>query len=116
VLLGAGVPFAASLLLSTVLSADGVPGRTAVAEFVALGLTVILLFALVPEHGGMGAAVTSAAAYSASFAVLARATVARNLAPGLRDLLIPRAEDARWMLTTARGWRDGLLARRAAEF
>lgn len=108
VLLVAGVPFAAKLLLTTVLSADGVPGRTAVAEFLALGLTVGLLFVLVPEHGGMGAAVTSAVAYTASFAVLASAAVNRNLALGFRDLLIPRGEDVRWMLATARGWLQRL--------
>ena len=113
ILLAAGVPFAAKMLLSTVLSADGVPGRTAVAEFLALGLTVGLLLALVPEHGGMGAAVTSAVAYTASFAVLARAAVKRNLAPGFRDLLIPQGEDVRWMLATARGWLRRLRHRRS---
>lgn len=102
VLLAAGIPFAGGLLLSSALAADGAPGRTAVAQFLALGVTVPLLIVLVPEYGGMGAAVTSAAAYSTSFAVLARATVERGLVSGLGELLVPRRADAAWLRETLR--------------
>lgn len=111
VLLAAGVPFAGGLLLSSVLSADGAPGRTAVAQFLALAVTIPLLLVLVPGHGGMGAAVTSAAAYSTSFIVLVRATVTRGLVSGTAALLVPRREDAVWLWGTGRGWLHKLRGR-----
>jgi O-antigen/teichoic acid export membrane protein len=112
VLLGGGVPFAGGILLSAVLSADGAPGRTAVAQFAALGATVPLVLVLVPGQGGLGAALASVVAYSISFIVLGWATVRRGLALGPRELLVPRREDVTWLFETARAWLGGLRARR----
>jgi O-antigen/teichoic acid export membrane protein len=110
-LLGAGLPFAAGMLLSNVLAADGVPGRTAVGQFVALGVSVPLLLVLVPSHGGVGAAVASAAGYSTSLYVLARSTIQRGLASGLLELVIPQREDLAWLRETAQAGFTQLRAR-----
>jgi len=59
ILLAAGVPLAAGSVLGSALSADGNPGATMRAELVALAVTLPGLVLLLPDFGGVGAAVVS---------------------------------------------------------
>ena len=114
-LLVAGLPLAGGILLNHALSADGAPGRTAMAQFVGLVVTVPLLLVLVPEYGGRGAALASIAAYGASFLVLARATIRRGLARNARDLLVVRRDDLAWLCMTVRQWWSELRSTRGSQ-
>jgi O-antigen/teichoic acid export membrane protein len=93
VLLAAGLPLAGGIVLSTALTSSGRPTYSALAELVALGVTVPGLVLLLPSMGGLGAALVSLLAYSASFAMLV--FVARRvLGARLSELLVIRRADA----------------------
>lgn len=97
VLLVAGIPLAGNVILTTVLAADGAPGKASIGETIALLITVPGLLILVPTMGGLGAAIVGLVAYSASF--IYQMHVMRNrLGGSLRSFLLPRAEDARWAM------------------
>lgn len=78
ILLVAAVMLAVARLLGVFLKAIGRPLDAGIAEFVALGVTVVLLVGLLPLLGITGAAIASLAAYSVSaawsFRRLCRAT------------------------------------------
>lgn len=93
ILLAAGVPLSTGVILSTALTISGRPSYAALAEVVALGITVPGLIVLLPLMGGMGAAIVSLIAYSASFTILVLAA-RRELGARLTALLIVRPTDA----------------------
>ncbi len=95
VLLIAGIPLAGIYVLAAALAADGVPGAPSVGEGIALALTMPGLLILVPPLGGMGAAIVSLVAYTASFAYQL-VVVRRRMGGDLRAYLVPRREDVRW--------------------
>jgi O-antigen/teichoic acid export membrane protein len=95
VLLGAGVPFAATSVVSSALQADGAPSIPSIAEAIAIVITVAGLAALLGPFGGMGAAVVSCGAYSASF-IFQLAMLSRRARLGLRHYLVPSRDDLRW--------------------
>jgi O-antigen/teichoic acid export membrane protein len=95
ILLAAAVPQAGASVLSSALQADGAPLIPSVGEGIALVVTVAGLIVLLRPLGGVGAAVVSFAAYSASFVfqlVMAR----RRIQVPLREFLLFSAEDVRW--------------------
>ena len=93
ILLGAGVPLTGGALLSSALTISGRPSYAALAELVALGVTLPGLILLLPTMGGVGAALVSLIAYSASFSMLVL-VVRRQLGARLTGLLIVRPADA----------------------
>jgi O-antigen/teichoic acid export membrane protein len=102
VLLIATVPLVAAGVLSSGLQADGAPMIPSIAELVALVITVVGLVILLPPLGGMGAAIVSLAAYSASF-VLQLVMARRRRPVPLRTYLVPTREDLRWGADLAAG-------------
>jgi O-antigen/teichoic acid export membrane protein len=95
VLLAAGVPLAGAGIITVGLQADGAPGVSSVGEGIALVITVLGLGLLLRPLGGVGAALVSAAAYSASFAY--QLTMARRrIAAPWREYLVPSRADLRW--------------------
>jgi O-antigen/teichoic acid export membrane protein len=95
VLLGASVPLAGASVLSSALQADGAPLIPSVAEAIALVITGGGLILLLPPLQGMGAAIVSLAAYSASFVyqiVMAR----RRVGALLREFVVPGRGDVLW--------------------
>lgn len=95
ILLVANVSFGGALVLSGALQADGVPLIPSLAEGLALVVTVVGLIVLLPPLGGVGAALVSLAAYSASFVLQLYVTRRRIPAP-LRLYLVPSREDLSW--------------------
>jgi O-antigen/teichoic acid export membrane protein len=95
VLLAAGVPFAGASVLSSALQADGAPLIPSLGEGIALVITVAGLATLLGPLGGLGAAIVSLAAYSASFTfqlIMAR----RRIAAPLSAYLLASRIDLRW--------------------
>jgi O-antigen/teichoic acid export membrane protein len=95
VLLAASVPFAGASVLSSALQADGAPLIPSLGEGIALVVTVVGLAVLLRPLGGLGAAIVSLAAYSASFAfqlIMAR----RRIDAPLSAYLLPSRVDLRW--------------------
>jgi O-antigen/teichoic acid export membrane protein len=95
VLLAANVPLSAGAVLSSALQADGAPVIPSVGEGIALIITVVGLIALLKPLGGLGAALVSLAAYSASFIyqlVMAR----RRVRVPIHRFVVPRRADLRW--------------------
>ena len=97
VLFVAAVPACGSMVLSSALQADGAPLIPTYAEGLALVITVIGLAALLGPIGGMGAAITSLAAYSTSF-VFQLVAAARRLQVPRLAFVLPTREDVRWLL------------------
>jgi O-antigen/teichoic acid export membrane protein len=95
VLLGASVPLAGGSVLSSALQADGAPLIPSVGEAIALVITGVGLFLLLPPLEGMGAAIVSLAAYSASFAYQI-AMAGRRVGAPLRDFVVPGRADLIW--------------------
>ena len=95
VLLVANVPLVAAGVLSAGLQADGAPMIPSVAEGIALMITVVGLATLLSPLGGLGAAIVSLAAYSASF-LLQLVFAQRRSAVPLREFLVPTRADLRW--------------------
>ena len=95
VLLAASIPLAGASVLSSALQADGAPLIPTAAEAIALVITVTGLLTLLRPLEGMGAALVSLAAYSASFMV--QVIVAkRRLGVPFRAFVIPSGDDVRW--------------------
>jgi O-antigen/teichoic acid export membrane protein len=95
VLLTAGVPYAGATILTSGLQADGAPAVPSIGEGIALVITVAGLALLLGPLGGLGAALVSLLAYSASFGfqlVMAR----RRIPAPLRTYLIPSRADLSW--------------------
>ncbi len=95
VLLGASVPLAGASVLSSALAADGAPLLPTVAEVIALVITGVGLVLLLPPLQGMGAAIVSLAAYSASF-VYQVVMAARRIGAPLREFVVPGRVDIVW--------------------
>lgn len=96
VLLVAGVPLAGVNVLGRAMTNSGYPGAGAIAQGVAVGLTVPGLVLLVPVLGATGAALVSLVAYAASFAV-SLALAPRRLGGSVRDFLVPTDDDLHWL-------------------
>jgi O-antigen/teichoic acid export membrane protein len=96
VLFAGAVPLAGSVLMNQGLLAIGRPGLTSIGELVAAALTVALLVLLLPALGAMGAAVTSVAAYTVNFLILAR-RAGHTLAIPLTAFVLPRRDDIDWL-------------------
>jgi O-antigen/teichoic acid export membrane protein len=109
VLLAANVPFAGASVLSAALQADGAPLIPSVAEGIALVVTLAGLFALLRPLGGLGAAIVSFAAYSASFLFQLVMTRRRSGLP-LSEFVVPTRADLNW----ARGRVTGVIHRTRA--
>jgi O-antigen/teichoic acid export membrane protein len=82
-------------LLGNALTAQGRPLVAAGSVAVAFAVTLALDAVLIPDHGGLGAAVAATIAYTAGGAAVAVA-FARTLGGRLPDLL-PRGSEARWL-------------------
>jgi O-antigen/teichoic acid export membrane protein len=93
VLLLAGLPLAGTQVLSTAMISHGKPIYSAWAELLALMVTVPGLLLLLPHLAGLGAALVSLVAYSASLVVLT-VVARRRLGTHLTDLFLIRAADA----------------------
>lgn len=105
----AGVALNMNLVMHEFLRGLGYPGKGAVAELAALGITGLLLFALLPRYGGLGAAISSLAAYSSSFLVLI-IQVSRSMNIPMRQCVAPTLADIARMkssLLSTVGPRDG---------
>jgi O-antigen/teichoic acid export membrane protein len=96
VLLVASVPLAGASVLSTALQADGAPLIPTFGEGIALVVTVVGLVVLLPRLQGIGAAIASVAAYSASFGFQLLMAKGRIAAP-LSGFLLPSRDDVRWL-------------------
>jgi O-antigen/teichoic acid export membrane protein len=95
ILLVAAIPLAGTGILAEMLSAAGHPGVASRGELIAAVVTVAGLLFLLGPLGGEGAAITSVAAYSVSFAYILR-QAARRLSGRKRDYLIPTPSDINW--------------------
>jgi Na+-driven multidrug efflux pump len=102
VLLVASVPLAGATVLSTALQADGTPLIPTIAEGIALIVTVVGLALLLRPLGGMGAAIVSLAAYSASF-VFQLLVARRRIGAPLSAFLVPTRADAHWIRSRITG-------------
>jgi O-antigen/teichoic acid export membrane protein len=102
ILLVASVPLAGASVLSTALQADGVPLIPTFGEGIALIVTVVGLAILLPPLQGMGAAIVSVAAYSASF-VFQLVIAKRRLAAPLSAFLLPSRPDVYWLRNRVTG-------------
>jgi O-antigen/teichoic acid export membrane protein len=92
VLLVAGVILSTNRTLGAILKGLGRPLDAGMAEFVALGFTVVALAALLPTLGLMGAAVASVVAYGVSLSWMFR-RVARALDVPVSELARLRRND-----------------------
>jgi O-antigen/teichoic acid export membrane protein len=92
ILLLAGFPLVGTAVASTAMVGFGRPGYAACSELVALGVTVPALFWLAPSMGGIGAALVSLLAYSASFGMLL-IIIRRQYGTRLSELLLIRPAD-----------------------
>jgi O-antigen/teichoic acid export membrane protein len=101
ILVVASVPLAGRGVLTSALTAAGRPGAGAVSQLAALALTVPALLLVLPEWGGVGAAVVSLVAYSVTFLILL--LIARShFSLGMRALLVPTRADLRWGVAQVR--------------
>lgn len=95
-LLAASVPLAGASVLSTALQGDGAPLISTYGEGIALVVTVVGLIALLKPLGGVGAAIVSLVAYSASF-LFQVVMAGRRIGVARRDFLVPRRADVMWL-------------------
>jgi O-antigen/teichoic acid export membrane protein len=95
VLLAASVPYVGASVLNTGLIAVGAPLTASIGEALAIVLTVLGLAVLLVPLGGLGAAIVSLVAYSASF-VFQLAMFRRRMSVPLRAYLLPTGADLRW--------------------
>ena len=101
VLLVAAIPAAGIPALAYALWSVDRPGAPATGELIAVGITVPGLVLLLPTMGGMGAALVSLVAYSASFAYVLGAAV-RQFGHPLRQYLFVTRPDVAWAVSLAR--------------
>jgi O-antigen/teichoic acid export membrane protein len=102
ILLAAQVPLTAATVLSSALQADGAPMIPTIGELIAVVITVAGLVLLLGPLGGVGAAIVSLVAYTASFAyqlVMAH----RRIGLPVRAFLIPTVEDLHWVRSALAG-------------
>ncbi len=110
ILLAAGVPLTGAVLLSSALTISGWPTYAALAELVALGITVPGLLVLLPIMGGIGAALVSLIAYTASFSILVF-VACRRLGARITRLLLIRPTDAFMLAAIVRSQIHGQLGK-----
>ncbi len=91
----AAVPASAATVLGAASIGSGLAKQQAAVQAVALVVTVVLLLALAPSLGGIGAALASIAAYSAS-AGLNAVLFARDRSIGVLTLVLVSRADLRW--------------------
>lgn len=96
-------------LLTNALVARGHPYLASAGIAVAFVVTVSLDLLLIPEYGGLGAAIATASAYTAGGIVVA-ILFTRALHGRPRDL-VPRAEDVGWFVRKARSVRGSVRSR-----
>lgn len=96
----AAVGIVALELLTNALVAQNFPGRAAAAIGVAFATTIALDLLLIPDYGGLGAAIATSTAYTVG-AVAAVFLFRRALRGRLRDL-VPGFADLRWYVRRAR--------------
>lgn len=102
VLLAASLPNGGAAVLGAMLTASGRPGASARGEFLALMITVPGLLLLLPNLGGLGAALVSLVAYSATFAYLVK--IGRHeFRVRARDLLLITKTDILWIRRVLQG-------------
>jgi O-antigen/teichoic acid export membrane protein len=95
ILLAAGIPLAGATVLTAALTATGRPGVPAVAEAVALVVTIAGLAVLLPPFAGIGAAIVSLVAYLANFVIQFR-SARREFGGRARDFLLVGRADFKW--------------------
>jgi O-antigen/teichoic acid export membrane protein len=108
VLVAGVVGILALQLLGNALTAQSRPLLETTATGVAFLVTLALDILLIPDHGGIGAAIASSVAYTAG-GVAAVLLFARTLGGRVREL-VPRGDE----LTSLRGYARALLRRRVA--
>jgi O-antigen/teichoic acid export membrane protein len=95
-LLAASIPLAGASVLSTALQGDGAPLLPSIGEGIALIVTVAGLIVLLPPLGGIGAAIVSLAAYSASF-IFQLVMAGPRIGVRRSEFLVPRRADLLWV-------------------
>jgi O-antigen/teichoic acid export membrane protein len=98
-LLVAAIPQAGGSLLAAAIGSTHRPGASAIAQWLALIVTVPGLLIAVPALGGEGAALVSICAYSITFASLLF-SARRHIGGNFRDYLLVRRADLKWMWRT----------------
>lgn len=93
--------FGVSLVLGGALQAKGRPECAARPQVLGLAITVVGLAIVLEPLGALGAALVSVAAYGTVLIGTVRASV-REFNASPRSLLVPRWEDVRWLLASAR--------------
>jgi O-antigen/teichoic acid export membrane protein len=96
ILIIAGVPFTAELILGAGLLALGLSGLRSVGQVAAAGLTVIGLVVAVPALGTLGAALTSLVAYTVNY-LLTLALFSRRSGVAVRECVLPARADGVWL-------------------
>jgi O-antigen/teichoic acid export membrane protein len=96
ILLAATIPLAASGALAVAAEGSGHPGTASLGQLLAIGVTIPGLLILLSPLGGIGAALVSAAAYSANFLFLLFWS-RRRLGGAFVDYLLPRRADIDWV-------------------
>jgi O-antigen/teichoic acid export membrane protein len=109
ILLAAAVPLAGASVLSSALQADGAPSIPSMGEAIALTITIAGLATLLVPFGGIGAAIVSFAAYSASF-VFQLVMAGRRIDAPLSEFLVPTGDDLRWARSRLTGGSQRLRA------
>jgi O-antigen/teichoic acid export membrane protein len=92
ILLVAQLPAAGSTVIGYGLRSMGHPGRVSIADSAALVITVPALFVLLPVLGGVGAALVSLCAYTATFALLLRYAVLESGLPASAFVAVRRSD------------------------
>jgi O-antigen/teichoic acid export membrane protein len=96
ILLAAMVPLAGVAVLGSALTGDGAPRLPALGEVLSVAVTIVGLLVLLPELGGVGAAIVSLMAYATNFIfLLLRAR--RRFEVRARNFVIPQARDFAWI-------------------
>jgi O-antigen/teichoic acid export membrane protein len=87
-------------LLGSALNAQRRPMLSTAASGVAFAATISLDILLIPQHGGLGAAIATAAAYSVGG--LAAAVIFTRALGGRLGDLVPQSSDVRWLHSLVR--------------
>jgi O-antigen/teichoic acid export membrane protein len=111
ILLVAGVPLAATVVLSGALICAGRPGVAAIGQLIAAGVTAVGLVVALPTLQAVGAALVSLMAYTTALAYMLWAT-RRHFETTIRSLLTPATSDIEWAVSILRGVRDRVSAKR----
>jgi O-antigen/teichoic acid export membrane protein len=98
-LIVATVPQSGASVLAAAMNNTDKPGAAALAQWLAVIVTVPGLLIAVPALGGEGAALVSICAYSVTFVSLLF-SARRHIGGSLRDYLLVRRTDLKWMWRT----------------